>query len=455
MAQSMKVDIVYYKTATDFEMEFNFSGCCRMRLLTDKSSDKKTLINQLARAVSRSRVIIVTGALFGKEGIIENVSVAVGRDLVIVDNKKFGIESKDEIKIIKDSIPLVSSEGIFGGCITEQGPQTLILISENKTVRKNIMNNLIHSYVKELSATELTKGEEIIVPNSEENTTEELTSEPILDLSGEDLVFEEMEEAEVPEDIITKEENVLENMGDTELLFPETQEEALSDFDVETVPDLSGNELIFEESNNDEDIINKYTRKDELVAEEDYEFLETLDNYDLSSGVLIDDEDAALPTRKMEASGIIIEGETNSGADLIAEQQKYKNNKQESEILIDEDADYLSNTIKANEKIFEKKIADSKELFIDSDEIYSLTGDNAQNKVTNNADKEEYVTDNDEEEDKTIFYIGRGINLPIIIISVILLAVVAVLVYCLFIVSMTNGSEATQYIEEAFGLFFG
>ncbi|MEE1055109.1 MAG: hypothetical protein U0L36_04660, partial [Acutalibacteraceae bacterium] len=68
MFQIIKVDIIYYQTNTDFEMEFNLCGCCRMRLLTDNAPDKKTLVHSLARAVSRSRVIIIVGNLFGEEG---------------------------------------------------------------------------------------------------------------------------------------------------------------------------------------------------------------------------------------------------------------------------------------------------------------------------------------------------------------------------------------------------
>ena len=30
MFQNLKVDVIYYKTNTDFEMEFNLCGCCRM-----------------------------------------------------------------------------------------------------------------------------------------------------------------------------------------------------------------------------------------------------------------------------------------------------------------------------------------------------------------------------------------------------------------------------------------
>ena len=148
MFQNIKVDIIYYNTATDFEMEFNLSGCCRMRLLTDKSPDRKTLVNHLVRAVSRSRIIMITGALFGEEGLLNTCSQAINRPLVKADIKQYGINSEQEIEVLKDSIPLVSTDGIFGGCIVEQGPQTLILLSENKDIRKNIMQTLIYFVLK-------------------------------------------------------------------------------------------------------------------------------------------------------------------------------------------------------------------------------------------------------------------------------------------------------------------
>ncbi len=154
MLQNIKVDIIYYKIPTDFEMEFNLSGCCRMRLLTDKAPDRKTLVNQMTRAVSRSKVIIITGALFGEDNIIESCAKAIGRGLETADNKRFSIASEDKISIIKESLPLVSEDGIFGGCIVEQGPQTLILLTENKSVRKGIMQSLIHGYIREISEYE-------------------------------------------------------------------------------------------------------------------------------------------------------------------------------------------------------------------------------------------------------------------------------------------------------------
>ncbi len=155
MFQNLKVDIIYYSTNTDFEMEFNLCGCCRMRLLTDKASDKKTFVHELARAVSRSRVIIIAGELFGSNGIIEIASHAIGKPLADIDNKQFGISDDRQIKVINGATPLVTGDGVFGGCIIESGPQTMIFLSENRQIRKAIMNTLIHPYIEELCAIEL------------------------------------------------------------------------------------------------------------------------------------------------------------------------------------------------------------------------------------------------------------------------------------------------------------
>lgn len=151
MVQNLKVDIIYHLTPSDFEMEFNLCGCCRMRLLSDKTTDKKGFIKALARDVSRSRVIIACGPLFGADGLIATVATAIGNGTVVCDNKTYGIASDEQIHIIKGSTPLVTPDGYFGGCIIESGPQTIILLTENKAFRKSIMQNLIHPYIDEIS----------------------------------------------------------------------------------------------------------------------------------------------------------------------------------------------------------------------------------------------------------------------------------------------------------------
>lgn len=169
MIQNLKVDIIYHLTPSDFEMEFNLCGCCRMRLLSDKTNDKKSFVRALARDVARSRVIIVCGPLFGAESIITTVGTAIGNGLAICDNKTYGIKSEDEIKIINGSTPLVTPEGYFGGCIIESGPQTIILLTENKAFRKSIMQNLIHPYIEEISYIP-TKTPLVTAPVQEEET---------------------------------------------------------------------------------------------------------------------------------------------------------------------------------------------------------------------------------------------------------------------------------------------
>lgn len=151
MIQNLKVDVIYHQTASDFEMEFNLCGCCRMRLLNDKTTDKKSFIKALARGVSRSRVIMVCGPLFGDEGVIKTVSVAISAGVTVCDNKTYGIDGEETIEIIKGSTPLVTPDGYFGGCIIESGPQTIILLTENRAFRKAIMQNLIHPYIEEIS----------------------------------------------------------------------------------------------------------------------------------------------------------------------------------------------------------------------------------------------------------------------------------------------------------------
>lgn len=151
MIQNLKVDIIYHLTPSDFEMEFNMCGCCRMRLLNDKTTDKKSFIKSLARAVSRSRVIMVCGPLFSENGIISTVATAIGSRTVLCDNAAYGIAGDDKIEIIEGSTPLVTPDGYFGGCIIESGPQTIILLTENRSFRKVIMQNLIHPYIEEIS----------------------------------------------------------------------------------------------------------------------------------------------------------------------------------------------------------------------------------------------------------------------------------------------------------------
>ena len=150
MIENIKVDIIYFMTATDFEFEFNLGGCCRMRLLNDKVNEKKSFVNSLARAVSRSQIIIGVGPLFGEDGLIATTAAAISHSLQVVNNKAYGIASDEKIEVIEGAVPLVTGEGYFGGCIIESGNQSIILLTENRTVRKAIMKTLVHPYIEDM-----------------------------------------------------------------------------------------------------------------------------------------------------------------------------------------------------------------------------------------------------------------------------------------------------------------
>ena len=149
--QNLKLDIIYHQSPSDFEMEFNLRANCPIRLLTDKTDDKKAFVKALARDVARSRVIMCCGQLFGNDGLINTTAKAIGTGTAVCDSKTYGINGQEDIHIINGSTPLVTPDGYFGGCIIESGPQTIILLTENKSFRKAIMKNLIHPYLVEIS----------------------------------------------------------------------------------------------------------------------------------------------------------------------------------------------------------------------------------------------------------------------------------------------------------------
>ncbi len=144
---NLKIDIIYYKTASDFEMEFNLSGCCRMRMFKDKVDTPKGLVNTLARDVARSKIIIIVTELFGDNTGVSVISKAIKLPLVPADKEEFGIKTTDDVFLPKTAVPLVTKSGVFGGCIIENGPQSIIIVSSARALRHEIMKTYVHNYV--------------------------------------------------------------------------------------------------------------------------------------------------------------------------------------------------------------------------------------------------------------------------------------------------------------------
>lgn len=134
---------------TDFEFEFNLCGCCQMRLLTSCSESEKSLVEYLARGVSRSKVIIIIASLSDNKSPLETVAIAIGYKTVNLDSTVYS--TTHNIKILQNSVPLITESGELGGMIAECGSQSLIILSNEKRIQKEILKTLVGPYLADLS----------------------------------------------------------------------------------------------------------------------------------------------------------------------------------------------------------------------------------------------------------------------------------------------------------------
>lgn len=188
MIQNLKIDIIYYNTPSDFEFEFNLGGCCHSRVLNGKSNTPKEMITNLSKAVARSRVIILIGKLKESDGLFSLISKAIGAELSNVDANEYNIANGTDTTIISGSLPLVSSDGLLSGCIIESGPQSIIILPEEKAIRKDIAENLVFQYITAVGRTPET--ESVATSDSsaeaedvlEETPVSTATEEPIIEI---------------------------------------------------------------------------------------------------------------------------------------------------------------------------------------------------------------------------------------------------------------------------------
>ncbi len=152
---SIKLDVIYYKTPSDFEFEFNLSGCAGVRLFKEKIETPKALVTSLARDVARSRVIIVVADLTEENGGISTISKAIGLPLVAAEKEEYHIVSEGDCNIFQGATPLVSKNGVFVGFIAESGPQSIIVLTSNRALRHEIMDSYIHKYIFEVAQIEV------------------------------------------------------------------------------------------------------------------------------------------------------------------------------------------------------------------------------------------------------------------------------------------------------------
>ena len=386
MLQNIKVDIIYYLTPTDFEMEFNLCGCCRMRLLTDKVSDRKEFIHSLSRAVSRSRVMICCGSLFGESGLINGVAAAIGKNVVKADNNAYGIKEGGDIGIIDGSMPLVTPEGIFGGCIIESGPQSIILLSESKNIRKSIMTTLIHPYIEELSISPVRASQK--------------TEETVESQQTEDAVSDIVETAAAPlrESEEVTEEPVLETEANTE-----TQEQAAKATEeaVQEATEEVIEEVVETPSDNSEPTEIEPTEEN---AEENEEVSEPEATVEIAAEDTLNMDDMLIATME---NGAVEDPKTNNAPLQDVENEEF-------ELFIEP-----------------RQVKFSKKHYYDVD--YDA-----------GADADSLFAEPDPEDMRPRF------RSPILVLTVILLIALVVLAYILVVIPLSRGYSFTEYIEIIF-----
>ena len=400
MQQNIKVDVIYYLSPSDFEMEFNLCGCCHMRLLNEKTKDRKELVKALAKAVSRSKIIIACGPMFDDNGLINTISTAIGKGTEVINNADYGINFDDKISIIEGSTPLVTPEGFFGGCIIESGPQAIIILSESKGIRKSIMNNLIHQYIYELSllpedaftrADENAEPEQEIAPEQTENISEETAEQP----ETEEVTEQETNE---PQEVSSNAEQEID-----ENLVEETDvtEEAKESEEVEEVIlEQTESEPVFEEQSEEQ----AEEQSEEQAEESETETEETQEETE----------------------------EANQETEEIKEETKQDNNPflgQMAPIEMYIDPKHIS----------PKKVSDYAKNYVPSekDKLFALE----------EYDEYDYDIDDDDEGFKPI---PKG-KLSIILILILLSLIIVVLLYLMVYIPYSKGIDYTSYIEQIFG----
>lgn len=415
MLQNLKVDIIYHLSNSDFEMEFNMCGCCRMRLLSDKTADRKSLIGALSRAVSRSRIIIACGPLFSADGLIATVATAIGSKTVAVNNAAYGINGDETINIIAGSTPLVTPDGYFGGCIIESGPQTIILLTENRAFRKTIMQTLIHPYIEEMSVISLKEKPAIVKTQSEEAVPEPIAADEVQsdhinaeELSG-NTNFEPASMEIVEEPQADEETTVLEEAEEQDI-----EEEAIDE--LETEPQEIAEESKSHGNEQMQDGDAEHTVEAEVEPIEDAAY-EADDSQAGEVSDYIVKDDMTEPAAEREIPFVFDDKNGETEFELLS--QKIDNTY--DTMYIEPERPKHSHTDKYAASYTPTEENDS---FL-SDAEYSAKVGGKKSAIT--------------------------INIPIIILTVILLVIVGLLCYFLIVVPRLQNISTVEYLRDIFG----
>lgn len=147
MAGNIKLEIIYYNTEPDAVLEFGLKGNFAVRILTDHVQSAPELITAMKKAALRNEFLVIVGG-FEDEEIIGVVAKAIGRELVSA-SRYMPVRPEDERRIPADAIPLIAENGQLCGAVVESGYQSILLLSEEKQRRDNVLKSLLLPYLSE------------------------------------------------------------------------------------------------------------------------------------------------------------------------------------------------------------------------------------------------------------------------------------------------------------------
>ena len=148
----IRLEIIYYKIPSDFEMEFKLacSYKYKARTLTCRTHSPQEFVSALSRAVGRNRVIMAVGKLDGELELCDLIAKATSHPLCAADKARYNITDTEEFLIPEGAMPLVTN-GCAAGCLLESSAQSIILLSDNKTLRDAVMKTLVSPYLTDLT----------------------------------------------------------------------------------------------------------------------------------------------------------------------------------------------------------------------------------------------------------------------------------------------------------------
>ena len=142
MVPDLTLETIYFNTPTDFKMEFSLCGICNVRYLSASVTDKKSFLHALKKSVSRSRVIIAVGGFNSKDNLPKTISKAVG--LSLSESESAAVKNIfSEGLIPNGAIPLINPNDILCGLVLETENQSIIMLTENKENRFEIVERLV------------------------------------------------------------------------------------------------------------------------------------------------------------------------------------------------------------------------------------------------------------------------------------------------------------------------